>query len=164
MIIRAKKGTALEDRLRELYERIEAERKRAFERAKEIFGAEPVGMTYMWGLGFSYMYSITKYVVFSSPLQNAPAYVVQVGEDRYKLSRRHKASREFISKFQEEFRGIKPGLNEFGIHTKLDLRYCSWQVIRELTGGMVFIASDWCFTGAARDQYDIIAESDIQCT
>ncbi len=164
MIIRAKKGTALENRLRELYERIEAERKRAFERAKEIFGAEPVCMTYSWGFGFSYMYSITKDVVFSAPLQNKPAHVVQVGEDRYRLSRRHKAAREFISKFQEDFRGIIPGLDEFGIHITNDLRYCSWQVIRELAGDFVFIAAEWCFPGDARDQYDIISESDVQIT
>ncbi|DBA56035.1 TPA_asm: acr candidate [Porphyromonas phage phage027a_F0568] len=89
---------------------------------------------------------------------------MQVGEDRYRLSRRHKVAREFISKFQEVFRGIIPGLDEFGIHITNNLRYSSYQVLRELTGDFVFIAAEWCFPADARDQYDIISESDVQIT
>lgn len=162
MIIRAKEGTLLEEKLRELHAEFISEKERAVARAQEIFGQKPIMMPYAWAFGFCYIYEIRdRDFVFESPLQNPPPYIKEVGEKRYRLSLRHKASRDFIKQYDQEFKGLKPNLKEFGIHTILNGRYAHWQVIKEKTGRFVFIAPDWGFTGESREQYEIILDSEI---
>lgn len=162
MIIRAKEGTPLENRLRDLYDEFVAERSRALARVSEIFGAEPIMVTYCWGFGFSYMYRLDKEIEFSAPLHPLPPYVQKTGENRYRLSARYKAARGYIKKFDEEFVGLKPRLEEFGIRTTIDSWYCSWQVYRENTGSYVFIAHERSFEEADAEQFDIIRANDVQ--
>ncbi|WP_373775722.1 hypothetical protein [Porphyromonas loveana] len=160
MIIRAKEGTALEEKLRELYESVSNERARAFARAAEIFGAEPRSLTYCWVFGFSYIYMISHPLTFESELENPPIYAKDLGNKTYCLSRRYKVAREIIKAFEDDFHGIKPELGDFGINTISNSRYCDWEVLQEKTGRFIFSASEWSFSGSSRDQYEEIANSD----
>lgn len=160
MLIRAKEGTPLEQKLRELHEECRLERERAVAYVQEVFGQKPIALPYAWVFGYCYIYDISRFFAFDYPLQGAP-HIVSLGGNKYRLSKRHKVSREIIDKCNEEFRGIKPELEAFGIYTILNGRFCHWAVLKEKTGRFVFSAQDWSFTGESREQYEIILDSEI---
>lgn len=118
MILTAKRGTAFEQTLRELYERDLRNKEEAIKAMTEYYGVKPVKFTTRWCLGFTRMFS---------PLYIEPEYIPETLKKGVKetggvltVNRRTKVGREFLRDW--ETRACANGLSgesleQFGIYT-----------------------------------------------
>lgn len=134
MILTAKKGTAFEQTLRELYDQHLRNKKEAIEVLTDYYGVKPLEITTSWCFGRTGMFS---------GIEMKPTYVprtLKKGVKEYigglTVDRRTKRGREFLEEWAKFAcaRGLSgKSLEQFGIHT-LDPDtgcYSAWYVCKD---------------------------------
>lgn len=137
MILTAKKGTAFEQTLKELYDQHIRNKKQAIKLLTDYYGVKPLKMTTYWGFGRAGMFS---------GIEMKPTYVprtLKKGVKEYigglTVDRRTKVGREFLKEWDtlECAKGLSgESLEQFGIYT-LDPdthKYGYWAVCTDEDG------------------------------
>ncbi len=137
MRLTAKRGTAFEQTLRELYEQDCRNKEEAIKAMTEYYGVKPVRFMTRWTLGFTRIFT---------PLDMEPEYIPETLKKGVKetggvltVNRRTKVGREFLKEW--EMRDCAKGLSgesleQFGILTldNYTLKYGFWRVCKTDNG------------------------------
>lgn len=134
MILTAKKGTAFEQALRELYDQHIRNKKEAIKVLTDYYGVKPLEMTTGWCLGRTGMFSGIEMKPVSVPRTLKKGVKEYIGG--LTVDRRTKVGREFLSYWDtlDCSKGLSgESLEQFGIYT-LDpdtMRYSAWYVCKD---------------------------------
>lgn len=137
MRLTAKRGTAFEQTLRELYEQDCRNKEEAIKAMTEYYGVKPVRFMTRWALGFTRIFT---------PLDMEPEYIPETLKKGVKetggvltVNRRTKVGREFLREWGtlDCAKGLSgESLEQFGIHTldTVALKYGFWRVYKTDSG------------------------------
>lgn len=161
MRLTAKRGTAFEQTLRELYERDLRNKEEAIKAMTEYYGVKPVTFTTRWCLGFTRMFS---------PLYIEPEYIPETLKKGVKetggvltVNRRTKVGREFLKEWEtlECAKGLSgESLEQFGIYTldEVAYKYGYWRVYKTDNGLYCLEVGEYALrqlTGEAKEMMTI---------
>lgn len=131
MILTAKKGTAFEQTLKELYDQHIRNKKEAIEVLTDYFGVKPAKLIMFWGFGYTCMISALDFVPEHMPETLRKGVKEYIGG--LTVDRRTKVGREFLAHWDtlDCSKGLSgKSLEPFGIYT-LDpdtCKYGNWRV------------------------------------
>lgn len=118
MILTAKKGTAFEQTLKELYDQHLRNKKEAIEVLTDYYGVKPAKLRMFWGLGYTCMISALDFVPEHMPETLRKGVKEYIGG--LTVDRRTKVGREFLKKWETHdcAKGLSgESLEPFGIYT-----------------------------------------------
>lgn len=106
MKIIAKQGTELEGIFRKFYEQAYSEKEEVFKMVEEFTGVKPINFGYYWYFGITCVWAedTWRFADLLSP-QNVVPYTAN-GRTYFKPNKRLKASKDFIKRWKEKFKGI----------------------------------------------------------
>ena len=131
MILTAKRGTAFEQTLRELYDQHIRNKEEAIEVLTDYYGVKPAKLSLFWGFGYTCMISALDVVPEHMPETLRKGVKEYIGG--LTVDRRTKVGREFLEKWDKHAcsKGLSgESLEPFGIYT-LDPdthKYGNWRV------------------------------------
>lgn len=131
MILTAKKGTAFEQTLKELYDQHLRNKKEAIEVLTDYYGVKPAKLRMFWGFGYTCMISALDFVPEHMPETLRKGVKEYIGG--LTVNRRTKVGREFLAHWDtlDCSKGLSgESLEPFGIYT-LDpdtCKYGNWRV------------------------------------
>lgn len=159
MILTAKKGTAFEQTLRELYDQHLRNKKEAIEVLTDYYGVKPLEITTSWCFGRTGMFS---------GIEMKPTYVprtLKKGVKEYigglTVDRRTKVGREFLKEWDtlECAKGLSgESLEQFGIYT-LDQdahMYGYWRVDKTDDGSFCLTINEYAVRRLTDDAKDMM--------
>lgn len=137
MILTAKKGTAFEQTLKELYDQYIRNKKQAIKVLTDYYGVKPLEMTTSWGLGRTGMILGIEMKPVSVPRTLKKGVKEYIGG--LTVDRRTKVGREFLREWNtlDCSKGISgESLEQYGIYTlDPDTRsYSAWYVCKDEDG------------------------------
>lgn len=118
MILTAKKGTAFEQTLRELYDPHIRNKKEAIEVLTDYYGVKPAKLSMFWGFGYTCSISALDFVPEHMPETLRKGVKEYIGG--LTVNRRTKVGREFLKKWETHdcAKGLSgESLEPFGIYT-----------------------------------------------
>lgn len=118
MILTAKKGTAFEQALRELYDQHLRNKKEAIEVLTDYYGVKPAKLSMFWGFGYTCTISALDFVPEHMPETLRKGVKEYIGG--LTVNRRTKVGREFLKKWETHdcAKGLSgESLEPFGIYT-----------------------------------------------
>lgn len=118
MILTAKKGTAFEQTLRELYDPHIRNKKEAIEVLTDYYGVKPAKLSMFWGFGYTCSISALDFVPEHMPETLRKGVKEYIGG--LTVNRRTKVGREFLKKWETHdcAKGLSgKSLEPFGIYT-----------------------------------------------
>lgn len=137
MILTAKKGTAFEQTLKELYDKHIRNKKEAIEVLTDYYGVKPAKLRMFWGFGYTCMISALDFVPEHMPETLRKGVKEYIGG--LTVDRRTKVGREFLAHWDtlDCSNGLSgESLEQYGIYT-LDpdtRKYGYWQVYKTDNG------------------------------
>ena len=118
MILTAKRGTAFEQVLRELYDQHRRNKEEAIEVLTDYYGVKPAKLSMIWGFGYTCMISALDVVPEHMPETLRKGVKEYIGG--LTIDRRTKVGREFLKKWETHdcAKGLSgESLEPFGIYT-----------------------------------------------
>lgn len=134
MILTAKKGTAFEQALKELYDKHVRNKKEAIDVLTDYYGVKPAKLSMIWCFGYTGMFSALDVVPEHMPETLRKGVKEYIGG--LTVDRRTKVGREFLRDWETRVcaKGLSgESLEQFGIYT-LDPdthKYGYWTVVKD---------------------------------